>query len=141
MTWSDVDDHFIEFLDCWLKNIAPFYHSDEKDAEKPSIEGLLENHFEYLYPAQFILRLTQIADLERQSWLLSSINTRQQQILLEWIADSHHDFLKGFIADNWSQELPKDIVTYEGVDITSPLRSYIFQQLSNHSKKLSKKLR
>ncbi|SFX24929.1 hypothetical protein [Marinospirillum alkaliphilum] len=141
MTWLEVDESFKLFMKDWLEYIAPTYHSEIKDKNLPNISGLLEEHFENLYPAFFILRLVQIADINRQKWIFTSLSEKQQQILYEWIHDSELDAEKGRITDHWLDGINPELVSYNGTPIFSSVKSEIFTALSIISNQTKKRLR
>lgn len=141
MSWQDVDPTFKAFMQVWQEQIAPTFHANPAPANLPDITGLLEDHFEALYPAQFILRLAQIADLSRKKWVLSALNSQQQQVLLDWLRDSQLDLDKGKIADHWMDDLDSDALSYQGIPLYSSLTYEVFVELSAITNPQVKRLR
>lgn len=141
MTWLDVDQPFQLFMQDWQEYIAPTYHSEPLTETLPDIKGLLEQHFEHLYPSQFILRLFELAEPKLQEWLLTSLNEQQKQILLDWYRDSLLDRKKGFLVDHWLEAFEEDSLQYKGIPVYTPLRAELFRNISSSINPTVKRLR
>jgi len=142
MSWLDVDENFQQFLTVWTEKIAPYYHQENSSTEEqPDISGLLEEYFEDLYPSQFILRLFQIANTELRTWLLTSLNKEQQEIIYYWYLDSKTDYMKGVITDNWLNSYKKENIEYNKTPILTPIKSEIFKTISQLSNIERKRIR
>jgi len=142
MSWLDVDENFQQFLTVWTEKIAPYYHQENVSTnDLPDISGLLEEFFEELYPSQFILRLFQIASTELRTWLLTSLNKEQQEILYYWYLDSKTDHLKAKIADNWLEPYKEENIKFNNTPIFECITSEIFQTISQISNENRKRIR
>lgn len=141
MTWLEVDQPFQLFMQDWNSKIAPVFHLETTPEQMPDIQGILENHFDHLYPAQFILRLCQLTDEKRKHWLMTALNTEQQEILFHWLRDSKIDTEKGYIADHWQEALNADEYVYEGTPLYGALISEIFREISKLAGSNTKRIR
>jgi len=141
MSWLDVDPAFQAFMQVWQTQVAPAFHADPAPAALPEITGLLETHFEALYPAQFILRLAQVADASRRNWLLTALNEKQQEVLFAWLRDSQVDRDKGFLADHWSEALDQQQISYNGIPLYTSLKFEVFKDLAAIANPQVKRLR
>jgi len=139
MSWLEVDKPFQDFMQLWQEKIAPYYHQEEVNPTSlPNIENIFVEHFEQLYPAQFFLRLYQLANSDLRLWLASSINTKQQEVLYYWVKDSKADKDKGYIADNWITVIDKEKFNYKGTPIYASLTAEVFNtigKLTNNNEK------
>lgn len=141
MSWQDVDPAFQAFMQDWQSQFARIFHAEPSPTSLPDITGLLETHFEALYPAQFILRLVQIADAPRRNWLFTALNEKQQEVLFAWLRDSQLDLDKGKIADHWMDDLDADALSYQGIPLYSSLTYEVFVELSTITNPQVKRLR
>ncbi|WP_143089497.1 hypothetical protein [Marinospirillum celere] len=141
MSWLEVDKPFQDFMQIWQAEVAPGFHAHPAPAELPVITGLLESHFEALYPAQFILRLAQLADDQRRHWLFTALSERQQEVLAAWLRDSQLDRSKGQIADHWQDSLDQESLSYEGIPLYASLTYEVFKDLSSIANPQIKRLR
>ena len=141
MSWQDADPDFQMFMQVWQEQIAPAFHADPVPAALPDITGLLEVHFESLYPAQFILRLAQVADAPRRNWLLTALNEKQQEVLFAWLRDSQIERDKGFLADHWTEALDEQQVNYKGIPLYASLTYEVFKDLAAVANPQVKRLR
>lgn len=141
MSWQDVDPAFQAFMQDWQSQIARIFHAEPSPTSLPDITGLLEAHFEALYPAQFILRMAQLADAKRQKWLFTALNVAQQEVLYAWLRDSQLDKDKGKIADCWQEALDNESLSYQGIPLYASLTYEIFKDLSSISNPQVKRVR
>jgi hypothetical protein len=130
LSWLEVDEPFKEFMKLWSQQIEPFLFSDVNENNLPEITGILEPHFENMYPAQFILRIAQLADESRRLWILSALNDTQKKILTSWIEDCALDTEKAWITDHWTDILNSEEFSYQGIPLFDPIKSEIFSMLS-----------
>ncbi|WP_404417398.1 hypothetical protein [Marinospirillum sp.] len=141
MSWLHVDPAFQEFMQVWQAQIAPTFHTYPAPTELPDISGLLETHFEALYPAQFILRLAQLVDVPRKNWLFTALNEKQQEVLFAWLRDSQLDRDKGFLADHWTSTLNQEQLCYKGIPLYASLTYEVFKELAAISNPQVKRFR
>lgn len=143
MSWLDTDKPFQEFMQLWQEKIAPYYHQEEVDSTNlPNIDNLFLEYFEQLYPAQFFLRLYQLANNDLRLWLASSINIQQQEVLYYWVKDSKADKEKGYIADNWITAIDdKEKFSYKGTPIYASLTSEVFNTIGKLTNNNTKRVR
>lgn len=141
MSWLAVDQSFKDFMQDWTNSIAPVFHLETAPEQLPNIQGVLEHHFDHLYPAQFILRLCQLTDEKRKRWLMTALNIEQQEVLFHWLRDSQIDTEKGYIADHWQEALNADEFIYEGTPLYGALTSEIFREISKLAGSNTKRIR
>ena len=142
MSWLEVDKPFQDFMQLWQEKIAPHYHQQEINSTSlPNIDNIFVEHFEQLYPAQFFLRLYQLANDDLRLWLASTINNKQQEVLYYWLKDSQADKDKAYIADTWLNALASKEASYKGAPIYASLTSEVFNLLGKLSNDSTKRLR
>lgn len=139
LSWLSVDQPFQDFMEIWQNKFMHPFHNNDTLENLPPVDGALEPFFDDLYPAQFILRMAQIAEKKKLTWLFSALNNEQQETLHDWLIDSRIDAEKSVIADNWTAVLDEKSLSISNTNIYSGLTAEVMSVISQLANTKNKK--